>query len=153
PLDQDFTFLRNALFQHFSEADIAAFVLDSRVDAWGFAVFRSGALIRRFYGHDGAILGDEGSRLPPENAYFSNCDRIEVDGQILYKSRTDPGAEAFSLAYHGEGLFHEVWRSFTGYAFDARALLQIPGSDFWLNDDGKKFHPTSGENELRARPG
>src|ERR1700737_4564382 len=63
PPDQGFTFLKSALFRYFSETDIAAFFLDSRVGAWGFAVFRRGALIRRFYGHDGAILGDEGSQL------------------------------------------------------------------------------------------
>ncbi|WP_425909454.1 DUF6928 family protein [Nitrobacter sp. TKz-YC02] len=139
PVDQDFSFLRSALFRHFPEADIAAFFLDSRVGAWGFAVFRRGALIRRFYGHDGTIIGDEGSQLPAENAYLANCDRVEVDGEILYRSRSDLGDEPLSLADHGEGLFCEVWRSFTGYGFDAPELLQIPGSDFWLNDDEDEF--------------
>jgi hypothetical protein len=151
PIDQDCTFLKSALLQHFPEAEIAALILDSRVDAWGFAVYRSGTLIRRFYGHDGAILGDEGSRLPAENAYLSNCDHIEVDGQVLYKNRSDPGVEAYSLAHHGEGLFCEVWRSFTGYEFDAPELLQILGSDFWLNDDEEKFRRTS-KDDFRGRP-
>jgi hypothetical protein len=145
PLDQDFTFFKSALFRHFSEVDIAALYLDDRVGAWGFAVFRSGALIRRHYGHDGAILGDEGSRLPAENAYFANCDRIEVDGEILYKSRSDPRCEPLSVADHGEGLLWEVWRSFSGYQLDAPELHQISGYDFWLNDDEDKF----GRRKLR----
>jgi len=136
PPDQDFTFLKSALLRNFSETDVAAFLLDSRVDAWGFAVFRNGALIRRFYGHDGAILGDEGSQLPAENAYLANCDRIEVNGRILYSV---PGEEPCSLANHGERIFCEVWRSFTGYEFDSPEILQIPGSDFWLNDDEAEF--------------
>jgi hypothetical protein len=139
PLDQDFTFFKSALFRHFSEADIAVFFLDGRVDAWGFAVFRSGALVRRLYGHDGAILGDEGSQLPAETAYFANCDRIEVDGEILYKSRSDPRCDPLSLAHHGEVLLWEVWRSFSGYQLDAPELNQIPGYNFWLNDDEEKF--------------
>jgi hypothetical protein len=141
--NQDFRFLKSALFRRFSETDIAAFFLDSRVDAWGFAVFHRGALIRRFYGHDGAILGDEGSQLPAEQAYLANCDRIEVDGEILYKSRSAPGEEPVSLAHHGERIFCEVWRSFTGYEFDAPEILQIPGSDFWLNDDEDKYRARS----------
>ena len=76
--DRDFTFLKSALFQNFPEVRIAALYLDSVVDAWGFAVFRGGALVRRFYGHDGTILGDEGSQLPEENAYLANYDRLEV---------------------------------------------------------------------------
>ena len=145
PLDQDFTSFKNALFQHFSENEIAAFFLDSRVDAWGFAVFRSGALVRRLYGYDGAILGDEGSWLPAETVYFANCDRIEVDGEILYKSRFDPRCDPLSPALHGEGLLWEVWRSFTGYRLDAPELNQIPGYNFWLNDDEEKF----GRRKLR----
>src|SRR5579864_6050644 len=80
------------------------------------------------------VLGDEGSWLPAETVYFANCDRIEVDGEILYKSRSDPRCDPLSPALHGEGLLWEVWRSFTGYRFDAPELNQIPGYNFWLND-------------------
>jgi hypothetical protein len=151
--DRDFTFLKSALFRHFPEASIVALYLDSRVGAWGFAIFRGGTLVRRFYGHDGTILGDEGSQLPEENAYLANCDRLEVDGDVLYKDRSAPGEEPLSLAEHGEGLFCEVWRSVTGYEFDAPGLLQIPGSEFWLNDDEEKFRLISGKNEYHTRPG
>lgn len=149
PLDQDFKFFKSALLRHFREADIAALFLNGTVDAWGFSVFRDGALVRRFYGHDGSILGDEGSRLPVEDAYFANCDRIEVDGEVLYKTH-HPGVEPLSLAYHGEGLLWDVWRSFTGYELDAPELWQIPGSVFWLNDDEEEFRRrNSGRDELR----
>jgi hypothetical protein len=130
PLDQNFAFFKSALLRQFSEVDIAAFFLDGRVDAWGFAVFRSGALIRRFYGHDGAILGDEGSQLPAETDYFASCDRIETDGEVLYKSR-DPRCEPLSVAYHGVGLLFDVWRSFAGYRLDGPELYRMSGTNFW----------------------
>jgi hypothetical protein len=152
PSDQDFIFLKSALLRHFSEADVAAFFLDSRVGAWGFAVFRGGALIRRFYGHDGAILGDEGSQLSEENAYLANCERTEVDGEILYENRSTLGHKPASLADHGEEIFHEVWQSFTGYEFDAPEFLQIRGRDFWLNDEDKSFWPKAAEDEFHPRP-
>ena len=76
---------------------------------------------------------------PAEKAYLANCDRIEVDGEILYNNRSAPGGEPCSLADHGERIFCEVWRSFTGYEFDAPEILQIPGSDFWLNNDEEEF--------------
>jgi hypothetical protein len=150
--DQDFTFLERALFRHFPGASIAALYLDSRVDAWGFAVFHGGTLARRFYGYDGTILGDEGSPLPAENAYLADCDRLDVDGEILYKNRSGPGEGHLSLAQHGESLFCEVWRSFTGYAFDASELSEVSGSEFWLNDDEEKSRLTRGNNEFHTRP-
>jgi hypothetical protein len=131
PRDQKFAYFKSALLRHFSEMDIAAFFLDGRVDAWGFAVFHSGALIRRFYGHDGAIFGDEGSQLPAETAYFANCDRTEIDGEVLYKSR-DPRCEPLSVARHGEGVLFEVWRAFAGYRLDGPELNRIFGTNFWL---------------------
>jgi hypothetical protein len=138
PLDRDFVFLKNVLFRHFSEADIAAFTLNSVVDGWGFAVFRSGSLIRRYYGHDGSILGDEGSPLPSESAYLASCDRTEVDGEILYK-QPDPRCEPVNVAYLGSALVDEVSRSFIGYPLDAQEIQRIPGAAFWLNDDEDKF--------------
>jgi hypothetical protein len=139
PNDKDFAFFKSALFRQFHDAKIVGLILDSRVDAWGYAVFQSGALVRRSYGHDGTILGDEGSPLPSERAYFANCDRIDVDGEILYKSRSDPRCEPLSVAFHGAELVFEVCRSFTGYPLDAPELQQITGAAFWLNDDEDEF--------------
>jgi hypothetical protein len=96
-------------------------------------------VIRRFYGFDGTIFGDEDSPLPSESAYLANCDRIQVGGETLYKSRSHPQCEPLSLAFHGGDLVLEVCRSFTGYRLDAPELLQIPGAVFWLNDDEDKF--------------
>jgi hypothetical protein len=144
PNDNDFAFFKGALFRNFYEAEIVGLMLHSVIDAWGYAVFRSGALIRRSYGYDGTILGDGGSRLTSEIPYLANCDRLEVDGEILYRSRSHPQCEPLGVAFHGEQLAFEVCRSFTGYPLNAPELQQIIGADFWLNDD---------EDEFRARHG
>jgi hypothetical protein len=144
PNDKDFAFFKSALFRQFYDAKIVGLILDSRVDAWGYAVFQRGALVRRSYGHDGTILGDEGSLLPSEIAYFENCDRLDVDGEILYKSRSDD--EPLNVAFHGAELFLEVWRSFTGYPLDAPELQQFTGTAFWLNDDEDKFLALQGRH-------
>jgi hypothetical protein len=132
PLDQDFAYFKSGLLRHFSEVDVAAFVVDGRVDAWGFAVYRSGTLIRRFYGHDGALFGDEGTGLPEETMYFANCDRIESNGEVLFRSRSNPRCEPLSVAYHGGDVLLNVWRSFAGYRYDAPEFDRISGTNFWL---------------------
>jgi hypothetical protein len=65
PNDEDFAFFKSSLFRHFYDAKIVGLILDSRVDAWGYAVFRSGALIRRSYGgmvtsHNLALVREHG---------------------------------------------------------------------------------------------
>jgi len=89
-----FTFFKNALFRHFPGADIAALSLHNVIDAWGFAVFRRGSLIRRQHGYDGSILCDEGPRLPAEDVCLSKFERIELRARsstgILFIQNTRP---------------------------------------------------------------
>ncbi|NJO54148.1 MAG: hypothetical protein HC829_04235 [Bacteroidales bacterium] len=143
PLDE-FVFLKSSLLRQFPVADIAALVLNGVVDAWGFAVFRNRALIRCCYGADGAIFADEGARLPAENDFLANYDRIDADGQVLYRSRSHPSYEPMSVADLGEAFVCEVWRSFTGHEFDSPELFHVQGTEFWLNDDEAEFRARCG---------
>src|SRR5262249_40874397 len=45
PNDKSFAFFKSALLRRFYDAEVVALTLNSVVDAWGYAVFRSGALI------------------------------------------------------------------------------------------------------------
>jgi hypothetical protein len=136
--DQDFIAFRNALFRRFPGADVAAFLAHSVVAQWGFAVFRGGTLVRRKHGADGITFCDEGSRLPVEEAYIARFQRVETEGETKYKDPNHPEYDELTEADLGEMLIQEVGRSFTGVPLDA---LNIPGTQFCLNDDEARFRP------------
>jgi hypothetical protein len=132
----EFTDFKNALFRCFPKADIAVLGLHSVIEAWGFAVFRGGNVVRRQYGYDGMTLRDEGARLPVEETYLSRFHRSETGGEIKYKDPEHPENGDMIDCDFGEPLVLEICRSYTGFPLDQ---LKAPGANFWLNDDEAIF--------------
>ncbi|NOT69775.1 MAG: hypothetical protein HOP09_00425 [Hyphomicrobium sp.] len=136
PADSEaFKSFEESILRCFADADIAALTLHSVVGAWGFAVFRNGALVRRQSGADGTIDCDEGQRLEEEDAYLSKLVRVDVQGAVIYRSQDDADDGDLSEADFGPELTSEICRSFTGFAINSRELADARGTEFWLNDD------------------
>jgi Family of unknown function (DUF6928) len=147
--DKESVDFRSAMLRHFLESDIVALFLDSVTEAWGFAVFRNGALIRRQYGYDGSVLCNEGSRSPVEETYIANFQRIETAAEITYRDPNHPGYD-MTEADLGTPLVFEFCRSLTGVPLDK---LQAHGSNFWLNNDEERISTlrrTLLENDARS---
>lgn len=144
--DPDFIEFKNALLRCFPEADIAAFFAHSVVAGWGYAIFRRGVLVRRHYGAEGIVYCNEGSRLPVEEAYIAKFPKIGTEGEVKYRDPEHPEYDDMTEADLGELLVLELGFSYTGVPFEE---LDVPGADFWLNDDEAKCRAR--DQQFRAK--
>jgi len=120
------------LFQHFPGAEVAVLGLNSVVEAWGFAVFRNGELIRRADNGwtEERALSDFGPRLPIEDAFLSRMERIEKDGAAFYRDKRYPQSDEMTAEDFGESFVDEIFRSFTGFTIDDQELFNLLGTGF-----------------------
>ena len=130
--DDEFDTFKNALLRRFYDLEVTPLMLDGRTGAWGFAVFRHGALIRCQYGVDGETLSDEGEPLPFEKSFRARFERREADGETRYHDPRHPDADDMTEVDLSFDLVMEMFQSFTGRPFEE---VPCTGVNFWLSKE------------------
>ncbi len=118
----DFT---NALFRCFPNSEIAALILQSVVDLWGFAVFHGETLIRCKYGSSDEGVGrDQGTFL-------------SIEEICRAKFRAGSGDIEMTDDEFGEIVVFEIFKEFTGLPLDEDEALNTLGMCFALGTPPK----------------
>ena len=139
-VEKDTTPLADSLQKHFPDAEIAALVLHSVVNLWGFSVRSKGKLLRAKGGSsdDGTFI-EKGSPLPEEQTLLSSS-HLDEDGNRVYQLNDFPD-ELLDESAVGEEFVFSIAKRYLGVALDSDDAL------FDLDMDGYsigKFKRSSG---------